>query len=623
MNDDNRYSAQDSIAASDQCYEEKVLNDSNSRILHHVPLETGSVGEEGPLPTLQEGEQPKRQLSGFRWFLICVAIFSGNILYGLDTTIAADIQASVSETFNNVTQLGWLGVGFALGSTVTILPLGKAYARFDNKWVFIGCLTMFSAGSALCGAAPTMNALIIGRVWAGAGGAGVYLGTLNLVTVTCTPQEQSFYVGMTGIVYGGGCILGPVVGGSLADSSATWRWAFYLDLFIFVILSPIYLFLLPPLPRQPEMTFTQKVKSLDWLGTVLTAGVYISLTMAVTFGGTIWPWKDRRVIALIVVFVVLTIISGVTQYHSVLTNKNDRLFPCEFVRDPQLVLLYVCMACGSAALFFSIYYIPFYFLFVHGDSGTKAAVRLLPFVVFYVATILFCGSTMGRTGYHMVWFLVSAIFLTAGGAMMYTLRMDTAPVHIYGYAILLGLGMATSQAGYAVGQLLVKPDRVAELIQFLNISQGQSQLLGLTIASAIFQNLTYPRLKVVLAGTGYTESEIRAALAGARSTVLETASPELRAKCIDVIVQGIRDNWTLVIAAGALYAVCSCFLTRKRFPEVKRTTHTINAIDMTRLFRNILFSHRSDHVYLSTAAEKVLFDADKNATGVLVDTKDE
>lgn len=119
---------------------------------------------------------PKRQVTGFRWCLVCMAIFFGNILYGLDTTIAADIQASVSETFNNVTQLGWLGVGFTLGSTVAILPLGKAYARFDNKWVFIGCLTMFGAGSALCGAAPTMSLMIVGRVWAGAGGAGIYLG---------------------------------------------------------------------------------------------------------------------------------------------------------------------------------------------------------------------------------------------------------------------------------------------------------------------------------------------------------------------------------------------------------------------------------------------------------------
>lgn len=338
-----------------------------------------------------------------------------------------------------------------------------------------------------------------------------------------------------------------------------------MNLFIFAFMSPIYLFMLPSLPRQPETAFIRKVKSLDWLGTILTAGLYVSFTLAFTFGGAIWHWKDGRVITSIVVFAVLTIIFGMTQYHSVLTNKSDRLFPCEFVRDPQLVLLYVCMACGGAALFVSIYYIPFYFLFVQGDSGTEAAVRLLPFIVFYVATVLVCGATMGRTGYHMVWYLVSGIFLTAGGATMYTVRMDTAPAKIYGFAILLGLGMTTAQAGYAVGPLLVKPDRVAELIQFLNISQGQSQLIGLTLASAIFQNRTYPRLKTVLVGTGYSDSEIRAALAGSKSTILETATPELRAKCIDLIVQGVRDVWMLIIAAGALYAVCSCFLTRKRF----------------------------------------------------------
>ena len=338
-----------------------------------------------------------------------------------------------------------------------------------------------------------------------------------------------------------------------------------MNLLIFAIMSPIYLFILPSLPRQPETTFTQKLKGLDWLGTILTVGLYVSFTLAFTFGGAIWHWNDSRMIALIVVFGVLTITFGVTQYHSVLTNRDDRLFPCEFVRDPQLVLLYVCMACGNAGVFVSNYYIPFFYLFVHGDSGTKAAVRLLPFIVFYVATILVCGATMGRTGYHMVWFLVSGIFLTAGGAAMYTVRMDTTPANIFGYAILLGLGTMTTQAGYAVGALLVKPDRVTELIQFLNISQGQSQLISLTLASAIFQNLTYARLKTVLAGTGYPDSDIRAALAGARSAVLETATPELRTKCIDVIVQGIRGVWMLVIAAGALYAFCSCFMTRKRF----------------------------------------------------------
>ena len=327
-------------------------------------------------------------------------------------------------------------------------------------------------------------------------------------------------------------------------------------------MTPIYLFLLPSLPRQPGMTFAQKMKGLDWLGTILTAGLYVSFTMAFSFGGAIWAWKDGRVIALIVVWVIVTLAFGITQYYSVFTNKTDRLFPCEFLRSPQLILLYVCMACGGAALFVSVYYIPLYFLFVHGDSGTQAAVRLLPFICFYVATILLCGAVMGRTGYHMVWYLLSGISMTCGGATMYTVRADTPAANIYGYAILLGLGMTTTQAGYAVGPLLVKPERVAEVIQFLNISQGQSQLIGLTIASAIFQSTTFSGLKTLLAGTGYPDAEIQAAIAGAKSTVLQTTTPELRSRCIDVIVGSIDDAWVLVVAAGALYTLCSCFLTR-------------------------------------------------------------
>ncbi|PLB54585.1 MFS general substrate transporter [Aspergillus steynii IBT 23096] len=530
----------------------------------NAPPSSGSIqNEDGPSGT--DNADNKRTVTGLRWVLVCVAIFSANVLYGLDTTIAADIQAVVSETFDNVTQLGWLGVGFTLGSTAAILPLGKAFGTFDAKWVFLSCLTMFAAASALCGAASSMNAIIVGRVWAGAGGAGMYLGTLNLVTIMSTPQEQPFYIGMTGFVYGSGCILGPVVGGLLADSSATWRWAFYLNLVIFGAMAPIYVFVLPPLPRRPELSFMDKVRSLDWLGIVLNAGLYVAFALAFTFGGSIWAWSDGRVIGLLVVFGVLTIIFCVAQRYSVLTSPVNRIFPCEFLLNPQLVLLYVCMACGGAALFVSVYYIPLYFLFVHGDTGTQAAVRLLPFICFYVATILTCGAVMGRTGYHNVWYIFSGLCMTCGAATMYTVSYATPAANIYGYTVLLGLGMTTTQAGYAVGPLLVKPDRVAELIQYMNISQGSSQFIGLAIASCLFQTLGLQRLKEVLGDTTYSDAQIRAAIAGARSEVLQTVTPEVRTQCVDAIVKTIGDVWVMVIAAGALWTLCSLFLTRRRF----------------------------------------------------------
>jgi MFS family permease len=50
------------------------------------------------------------------------------------------------------------------------------YAIFDLKYMFTGSIILFEAASALCGAAPTMDVLIVGRVFAGMGGNGIFLG---------------------------------------------------------------------------------------------------------------------------------------------------------------------------------------------------------------------------------------------------------------------------------------------------------------------------------------------------------------------------------------------------------------------------------------------------------------
>ena len=106
-----------------QCDVEKVPGDDGSP--ESGSPEIRSSREHVQPSIVDEEAEPQRQVTGFRWLLVCLAIFSGNILYGLDTTIAADIQAAISEAFNNVSQLGWLGVGFTLGSTVTIYLLAK------------------------------------------------------------------------------------------------------------------------------------------------------------------------------------------------------------------------------------------------------------------------------------------------------------------------------------------------------------------------------------------------------------------------------------------------------------------------------------------------------------------
>lgn len=77
-----------------------------------------------------------------------------------------------------------------IGGMAMILPFGKLYSIFDAKWVFIVSAVIFMAASALCGAAPSMDAEIVGRVFAGAGGNGMYFGLLALISMNTTNQER-------------------------------------------------------------------------------------------------------------------------------------------------------------------------------------------------------------------------------------------------------------------------------------------------------------------------------------------------------------------------------------------------------------------------------------------------
>ncbi len=63
-----------------------------------------------------------RSVHGFKWFLAAVSLYVGVLIYALDGTIAADIQSSIIEQFNDIESLTWIGTGFPLGSLCFILP---------------------------------------------------------------------------------------------------------------------------------------------------------------------------------------------------------------------------------------------------------------------------------------------------------------------------------------------------------------------------------------------------------------------------------------------------------------------------------------------------------------------
>ncbi|GAB1215368.1 hypothetical protein ATERTT37_004554 [Aspergillus terreus] len=501
-----------------------------------------------------ESEETGRTVRGLRWLVVCVALYITCFLYGLDTTIAADVQGPVIEAFGRVQQLAWIGAGFPLGSVCVILLLGTLFSTFNMKWVYITTVVLFEVGSALCGAAPNMNALIVGRVIAGAGGSGIYLGSLNYFAVMTVEKERGFYMALIGVSWGLGAVLGPVIGGAFSVSSATWRWAFYINLVIGGVSAPAFVFCLPAIDPMPGTPLRKRLGYIDFAGFVLGAGTWVSFLMAFTMAGAQWPWKDGRTIATFVVFGVVLVAYVLQQYFAVLTTPSRRAFPGHLLRSRTQVLLYVVTAAGTTTLFVVVYYIPIYFQFVNSDGALMAAVRLLPFVVIGVTVNLVSNTFLHFIKVYKVLYIIAGVFLVAGGGpLMVYLDPTTSTGTIYGLTIIVAVGTGLSMVmGYTVATLTLKPEDTGAGLKMQNVSQIGGQVIALAVAGQIYQSEVIQKLSAALAGQGFSQEAIQGATAGAQSPLFETLNGELREKAIQAVTEAMQMTFVLVPVAGGV-----------------------------------------------------------------------
>jgi MFS family permease len=158
--------------------------------------------------------------------LVIITINSGTFLFALDNTIVADIQPAIVDTFgpSAVSKVPWLANAFSLAAASLLLLWGKFYATFNSKWLYIISVIILETGSALCGGAPSMDALIFGRAVTGLGAIGVYIGVMSIISENTTDKERPMYLGLTGTMWGFASVLGPVLGGAFTVSAGGWRW---------------------------------------------------------------------------------------------------------------------------------------------------------------------------------------------------------------------------------------------------------------------------------------------------------------------------------------------------------------------------------------------------------------
>lgn len=354
-----------------------------------------------------------------------------------------------------------------------------------------------------------------------------------------------------------------MIGGAFADSSATWRWSFYINLCVAGAAAPVYFFLLPPYRPKPGHSLRQRIGNTDLVGIILIVGAYASGIMAIAFGGSMYSWRSGQIIGLFVCSGVLWILVGVQQAWNFFTNKNDQLFPAEYLKSYEMWILFAQTAASISCVFIPIYFIPLFFQFVRNDSALESAVRLLPFVFIVVFAGLLNGSTMAKYGIYMPWFLVGGILVTIGGALFYTVKLDSSTGTIYGYSVITAFGAGLfTQAPFSIAQAKVEPDRVPRVTAFINCAQMSGIVLSLAISSSVFINESTSRIGRILPYV--PRATVQNAIAGASASFFESMSPTDRARVLEAIVRTIDHIYIMVVVGGALAVVLSLFMKRER-----------------------------------------------------------
>ena len=393
----------------------------------------------------------------------------------------------------------------------------------------------------------------------------MYIGVMTLLAVNTTERERPTYIGLTGISWGIGTLAGPAVGAGFAqNASATWRWAFYINLVIGAAAAPIYIFLIPSFDPRPGVPMKARIRELDFVGAILIIGAFVSGTMAISFGGQLYAWKSGQIIGLFICSAALFIIFGIQQTFTIFTTVDRRVFPVNFMKRRTMLILFAMTASAVTIVFVPLYFIPIFFQFVRDDSPLKSAVRLLPFISFVVFVVILNGVLMSKYGHYVPWYVLGGITAVIGSALMYaTVHRDTPASRVYGYLILLGIaGGAYCQASFSVAQAKVAPSEISLAVGFITCGQIGGGTIALAIANSVFLNRSTAGIIQLVPNAPI--GIVRSAISGASSSFFASLSAEKKGQVLDVLVDAIDRIYILPLTAGALTLVLSALLKRER-----------------------------------------------------------
>ncbi|MFG1825542.1 MFS transporter [Microbispora bryophytorum] len=414
-----------------------------------------------------------------------VAILSSTVVSNALPTITADLHA-------NETTYTWVITATLLATTVSTPIWGKLADLMSKKILIQLGLTVYVIGSAIAGLSQNPTMLIAARVIQGLGAGGLTALTQVIMAAMISPRERGRYSGYLGAVFAVATIGGPLVGGLIVDTSwLGWRWCFYVGV-PFAVLSLIVL------QKTLHLPVLKRNVRIDWGGATLITAAVSLLLIWVSFAGNKYDWLSWQTGAMVGGAVVLALLFLVVE-----SKVSEPIVPLRLFRVRTVSLSVVASVLVGVAMFGGTTFLSQYFQLARGETPTVAGLMTLPMILGLAISSTVSGQIITRTGHWKVFLVSGTFFLTAGFALMGTLRYDTDYwlVAIFMFCVGIGIGMSQQNLVLAV-QNQVRAEDLGAGSSVVSFFRSLGGAIGVSALGALMGDRVKHYLEDALAALG-------------------------------------------------------------------------------------------------------------------------